>query len=99
MLVVDQVISLIYFIHQNNIVHLDTHTNNFLVDTDFYVKIIDFGEYKEDTDIEYRKTDYKRFIRDITTWINEGGYINLEYLLNYINNPYGIIRYLFTNAK
>ena len=86
--IVDQIISLIYTIHRHNIVHLDTHSNNFLIDKNLNVKIIDFGEFKQDTDLDYRKFDYERFIRDIRTWISEYGYENLKYLYNYINDKY-----------
>jgi serine/threonine protein kinase len=86
--IVDQIISLIYTIHRHNIVHLDTHSNNFLIDKNLNVKIIDFGEFKQDTDLDYRKFDYERFIRDIRTWISEYGYKNLKYLYNYINDKY-----------
>jgi len=49
-----------------------------LIDKNLNVKIIDFGEFKQDLD--YRKFDYERFIRDIRTWISEYGYENLKYL-------------------
>ena len=89
--IIDQIVSLIYTIHRHNIVHLDTHSNNFLVDRNLNVKIIDFGEFNRDTDLDYRKFDYERFIRDINTWINQYGYKNLEYLHNYINDKYNQI--------
>ena len=59
-----------------------------MIDKNLNVKIIDFGEFKQDTDLDYRKFDYERFIRDIRTWISEYGYKNLKYLYNYINDKY-----------
>jgi serine/threonine protein kinase len=35
------------FLHSNNIIHRDLKPENILVDSDFHIKICDFGEAKK----------------------------------------------------
>lgn len=83
--------SLLSSLHLLNITHNDCHLNNFMIDSDFQTKLIDFGlsiynDVPDETDelgnaavANVQKVDFKRVLQNIDRFIQEG-YINIKYL-------------------
>lgn len=83
--VINQVFQLVQKLHEIGITHNDAHLNNFMCDSSFKFYIIDFGMSRNldpNSDLD-KETDFKRILRDLKKFVEEDGYINLEYLLTY----------------
>lgn len=86
--VINQVFRLVQKLHEIGITHNDAHLNNFMCDSSFKFYIIDFGMSRNldpNSDLD-KETDFKRILRDLKKFVEEDGYINLEYLLTYYKN-------------
>ena len=72
-------------LYEMRISHGDTHLNNYMRGMDGVYKLIDFGESEEKPTMNELVRDLKRTRRDLIKLVEEDGYNNLEYLVDYYN--------------
>jgi serine/threonine protein kinase len=84
-----EIFSLLQTLHKTGLIHNDAHLNNFMGDDAMNIKVIDFGLVKRIEKPEDKLIDFKRVLRNILQYTEEG-YTNLRYLYElaeeYIDN-------------